>query len=64
MFFSLKRFLKTEYAEKISEKDREDLKYLTKIFPFKVNNYVIDELIGTIIVMTLFTGYFFQKKKC
>ncbi len=45
MFYSVSRFLKSDYARRLSSKEIEDLKILTKVFPFKVSDYVLDELI-------------------
>jgi KamA family protein len=45
MFYSFSRFLKSDYAHRLSSEEIDDLKLLTKVFPFKVSNYVLDELI-------------------
>ncbi|MGD9898163.1 MAG: KamA family radical SAM protein [Calditrichaceae bacterium] len=45
MFYSFSRFLKSPYAANLTASDLDDLRYLTKIFPFKVSNYVLKELI-------------------
>ncbi len=45
MFYSMGRFLKSKYAKNLSASEILNLKYLTKIFPFKVSEYVLDELI-------------------
>lgn len=45
MFYSISRFLKSKYAKNLSASEIVDLKYLTKIFPFKVSAYVLNELI-------------------
>ncbi|MCB0283998.1 MAG: lysine 2,3-aminomutase [Calditrichae bacterium] len=45
MFFTVKRFLKSEYAERINSQDQKNLALLAKVFPFKVSRYVLDELI-------------------
>ncbi len=45
MFYSFSRFLQSEYADRLSPKEIDDLKILTKVFPFKVSSYVLDELI-------------------
>lgn len=45
MFYNLKTFLRSEFAGRISDEEIQDLKYLTKIFPFKASRYVLEELI-------------------
>ncbi len=45
MFFTVKKFLSSEYARRFSSRELEELKLLTKVFPFKVSKYVLDELI-------------------
>ena len=45
MFFSLSRFLDSKFAKNLSPKEISDLKLLTRIFPFKVSRYVLEELI-------------------
>ncbi len=45
MFFSISKFLKSDYARRLSSKELEELQLLTKVFPFKVSAYVLDELI-------------------
>ena len=45
MFFSISKFLNSEYARHLSSGELEDLKLLTRVFPFKVSKYVLDELI-------------------
>ncbi len=45
MFYSFNRFLESEFAKKLSSDEIMDLKYLTKIFPFKASSYVLEELI-------------------
>jgi KamA family protein len=45
MFFSLSRFLDSKFAKNLSLKEISDLKLLTRIFPFKVSRYVLEELI-------------------
>ncbi len=46
MFYSISKFLKSEYATRISTDEYEDLKILAKVYPFKVSQYVLDELIN------------------
>ncbi|MBD3223086.1 MAG: 4Fe-4S cluster-binding domain-containing protein [Caldithrix sp.] len=45
MFYTIKRFLRSSYADKISSTEKAELQYLTKVFPFKVSEYVLEELI-------------------
>lgn len=45
MFFSISKFLRSTYAKRLSTTELTDLKFLTKIFPFKVSQYVLDELV-------------------
>ncbi len=45
MFYTINRFLRSRHADKLSSEEITDLKYLTKIFPFKVSEYVLNELI-------------------
>ncbi len=45
MFYTIKRFLASPFAEKIHPDDREKLKLLAKVFPFKVSKYVVNELV-------------------
>ncbi len=45
MFYSFSRFLQSDYASRLSPREIDDLKMLTKVFPFKVSAYVLDELI-------------------
>ncbi len=45
MFYSFSRFLQSDYANRLSAREIEELKILTKVFPFKVSSYVLDELI-------------------
>ncbi|MBN2424445.1 MAG: lysine 2,3-aminomutase [Calditrichaceae bacterium] len=45
MFFSFKKFSNSKYAKYLPKRDLDNLKYLTGIFPFKVSEYVLDELI-------------------
>ena len=45
MFFSISRFFKSEYAHRLSSRELDELQLLTKVFPFKVSAYVLDELI-------------------
>ncbi len=42
---NVKSFLRSPYSARLSGRDLEDFKILTKIFPFKVSKYVLDELI-------------------
>ncbi len=42
---NVKSFLRSPYSANLSGRDLEDFKILTKIFPFKVSKYVLDELI-------------------
>ncbi len=45
MFYSFSKFLKSDYTQRLSSQEIDDLKILTKVFPFKVSSYVLDELI-------------------
>jgi len=45
MFYNLKTFLQSEFAGRLSDEEIQDLKYLTKIFPFKASRYVLEELV-------------------
>ncbi|MHB2155928.1 KamA family radical SAM protein [Calditrichota bacterium GD2] len=45
MFFSMSKFLKSDYAHRLSSTELDELQLLTKVFPFKVSAYVLDELI-------------------
>jgi len=45
MFYNLNRFLRSEFADRLSHEEIRDLKYLVKIFPFKASRYVLEELI-------------------
>jgi len=45
MFYSIPKFLKSSYAGHLSAEDIEELQILTKVFPFKVTQYVLSELI-------------------
>ncbi len=45
MFYSFSRFLQSDYVNRLSPREIDDLKILTKVFPFKVSSYVLDELI-------------------
>ncbi len=45
MFYSISKFVKSDYAGLLSSAELEDLKLLSKVFPFKVSAYVLDELI-------------------
>ena len=45
MFFTLSRFLESKFAKNLSSKEISELKHLTRIFPFKVSRYVLEELI-------------------
>ncbi|NOX88592.1 MAG: 4Fe-4S cluster-binding domain-containing protein [Calditrichaeota bacterium] len=45
MFYSFSKFLKSNYVRILSSKEVEDLKILTRVFPFKVSSYVLEELI-------------------
>ena len=45
MFYSFKRFLESEFANRLSVEELNDLRYLTRIFPFKASRYVLEELI-------------------
>ena len=42
---NLKEFVKTKYYEILDDDYRQDLKILSVIFPFKVNKYILEELI-------------------
>ena len=42
---NIKQFLRSPYQERLSPQHREELIQLTKVFPFKVSRYVLDELI-------------------
>ncbi len=45
MFFSISKFLDSPYASRLSSSEIKELQLLTKVFPFKVSKYVLDELI-------------------
>ncbi len=45
MIYSFARFLNSDYVHRLSSGEIDDLKLLTKVFPFKVSEYVLDELI-------------------
>ncbi|RMD87910.1 MAG: 4Fe-4S cluster-binding domain-containing protein [Calditrichaeota bacterium] len=45
MFFSISKFLESSYAGRLSSHEIKELRLLTKVFPFKVSKYVLDELI-------------------
>jgi len=45
MFLTFKGFLNTRFARMLSEEELHDLHFLSKIFPFKVSRYVLEELI-------------------
>lgn len=45
MFYSFSRFLKSDYVQRLSSREIDDLKILTRVFPFKVSSYILDELI-------------------
>lgn len=45
MFFSISKFLGSPYASRLSSSEIKELQLLTKVFPFKVSKYVLDELI-------------------
>jgi len=45
MIYSLTRFLTSDYVHRLSSEEIDDLKLLTMVFPFKVSDYVLDELI-------------------
>ncbi|HEM49567.1 MAG TPA: lysine 2,3-aminomutase, partial [Caldithrix sp.] len=45
MFYSMSRFLDSKFAKNLSSKEIADLKLLTRIFPFKISRYVLEELI-------------------
>jgi KamA family protein len=45
MFYSLSRFLDSKFANYLSSSEISHLKQLTRIFPFKVSRYVLEELI-------------------
>jgi KamA family protein len=45
MFFTLSRFLDSKFTKNLSTKEIANLKLLTRIFPFKVSQYVLEELI-------------------
>lgn len=45
MFFSISKFLGSSYASRLSSREIKELRLLTKVFPFKVSKYVLDELI-------------------
>jgi len=45
MLFNFSKFLISPYSKYLSAKEVDDLKYLVKIFPFKVSEYVLKELI-------------------
>ncbi len=45
MFYSIAKFLESEFAKKLSSDELQDLKYLSRIFPFKASRYVLEELI-------------------
>lgn len=42
---NINQFLKSEYSTRLSNTEITDLRLLTKIFPFKVSRYVLEELI-------------------
>lgn len=46
MFYTITKFLKSPYASRLEPREREELRLLTRIFPFKVSRYVLDELIN------------------
>jgi len=43
---NVKSFLRSEYSQRLTGRDLEDFKWLTRIFPFKVSPYVLDNLIN------------------
>jgi len=45
MYYSISKFLKSPYAKNISPADLKDLILLTEVFPFRVTDYVLSELI-------------------
>ncbi len=45
MFYTISRFLNSEFARRLTSAERSDLQYLAKIFPFKASRYVLEELI-------------------
>jgi KamA family protein len=45
MFYNVPKFLESNYSKYLTEKQKQDLLLLTKIFPFKVSHYVLEQLI-------------------
>ncbi|MEJ2053989.1 MAG: 4Fe-4S cluster-binding domain-containing protein [Calditrichaceae bacterium] len=45
MFFTISRFMDSKFTKHLNSKELTQLKQLTKIFPFKVSRYVLEELI-------------------
>ncbi len=42
---NVKSFLRSKYSARLTPEDLEDFKVLTRVFPFKVSRYVLDNLI-------------------
>jgi len=42
---NINEFIKTKYYEILDDEYRQDLKILSIIFPFKVNKYILEQLI-------------------
>src|SRR5699024_704936 len=44
--FSVHNFRKIPQIERLSEEEKRDIEIASQVLPFKVNNYVVDELIN------------------
>ncbi|HPN37362.1 MAG TPA: lysine 2,3-aminomutase, partial [Melioribacteraceae bacterium] len=61
--FNFLSFAKSKYANNLSEQELKELELVSHILPFKVNNYILDELIDWNNKETdpMFNLYFFNK---
>ena len=61
--FNFSSFSKSKYANNLSDKELKELELVSHILPFKVNNYILDELIDWNNKETdpMFNLYFFNK---
>lgn len=61
--FNFSSFSKSKYAKNLSDQELKELELVSHILPFKVNNYILDELIDWNNKETdpMFNLYFFNK---